>query len=285
MGPGASLKELRVDMWLSYSRIQKRTTCPRQDWFYYHERWRPRVESANLRFGSCLHKGLSEHFDTGEMPEDIFQREWEQYKGVELKYGARADWHSLMDLGTAMLSLFMAEHRHRIGTVYAIEQRFTMPITESLNLIGFIDLVADVMQDDGTWAVTVVDWKTASRSYTPVQISLSDQLTMYTLGSRVLRVRPERVAYCTMVKTKTPKIEWHFGQRGDQEVAELIAKANWAHDQILSGVNHRNPGQHCSWCDFAPICMGDEDMIAETLVQLEELPSEDDLKADVEVDN
>ncbi len=70
--------------------------------------------------------------------------------------------------------------------------------------IGTIDLVAEVKDRP-----TVVDFKTAGSDYEDHEAALSDQLTAYALAAPEAR----QVALCVLVKTKEPRIEWHFAKR------------------------------------------------------------------------
>src|SRR5438552_18793772 len=53
---------------LSYSRLQKYLTCPEQHRLHYIERFRAKVESASLVFGSVMHLALAEFFRHGNDP-------------------------------------------------------------------------------------------------------------------------------------------------------------------------------------------------------------------------
>jgi len=67
---------------------------------------------------------------------------------------------------------------------------------------------------------------------------------------------------------KEPQIEWHFAERSPGDVADYLAKVGLILDDIASGKFYKRPGKHCAYCDFLPVCLGDEKKIQETLVRI-----------------
>jgi putative RecB family exonuclease len=249
-------------MHLSYSRISKHSQCPFSYKCQYIDGWKPVKEPANLKYGSAIHAGIERFLTQGEMPVDAFQEEWLKSKDLDLDYGSKESWDSLNQSGIALMELFQAEHMPRFGQVYAVEHKFFIPFSESYDFLGFMDCVAEV---DGIW--TIVDFKTASRSYDESQVLLDDQLTTYAMAARTLGIEVERVAFMTLIKTKVPKIEWHFATRSDEQIEEFKSKARFVADDIARGRYEKRSGMHCSWCSYLPICSGNEAAIQETLRQ------------------
>jgi hypothetical protein len=77
----------------------------------------------------------------------------------------------------------------------------------------------------------------------------------------------EELAFCVLVKTTEPKIEWHLTKRGPERLAEFLGKAGYAAREIKAGEFDKRTGIHCSWCDFLPVCFGDQQKVEETLVK------------------
>lgn len=245
---------------LSYSRINRYLLCPEQYRLYYVENLRPRYPSASLVFGKTVHQALAQLFQTGEDPVSFFVENWNEAKKLELTYSQRDSWDRLHDTGRALLEKFLQEELPRIGNVTAAEKPFSLEITSlELPFIGFIDLIAEV---DGKR--TVVDFKTSGSAYQAHEVQMSDQLTAYQLAE------PEtaQTALCVLIKTKQPKIEWQVATRTAEQLVEYLAKLKLVAHEIRARQFYKRPGMWCGWCDFLPVCLGDQDQIGETLVQL-----------------
>ena len=154
----------------------------------------------------------------------------------------------------------MKEELGRIGQVKAVEKNFELNITGfDLPFIGVIDLLAEVDRKN-----TVADFKTAVSDYEDHEAPLSDQLTAYQLAEP----EAEQVAYCVLIKTREPKIEWHASNRSPEQLVEYLSKVGYLAREIKAGHFYKRSGKHCSWCDYLPICMGDAKKAQETLVQV-----------------
>jgi CRISPR/Cas system-associated exonuclease Cas4 (RecB family) len=245
---------------LSYSRINRYLTCPEQYRLYYLENLRPRIESAGLLFGALVHISLAELFRSGVDPAQTFRREWHNLKNIELHYNNRESWESLNGKGEKLLERFVLEELRRIQKVLGIEKRFELVITSlPLPFIGIVDLIGLV---DGQ--TTIVDFKTAASAYEDHEVALSDQLTAYWLADPQVK----KVALCVFVKTKEPRIEWHFAERDGGRLAEYLAKVRLVAGDIAAGKFYKRPGKHCGYCDFLAVCLGDKKKAQETLVKI-----------------
>jgi len=245
---------------LSYSRINRYLTCPEQYRLYYIENLRPRIESAGLVFGTTIHASLADYFRSRADPVEAFRRAWGNLKNVELRYSSRESWDDLYAKGENLLKKFLAEEAPRIEKLFGIERDFKLMVASlDLPFVGIVDLVAQV---DGQF--TVVDFKTAASDYEDHEVVLSDQLTAYFLGEPEAR----QVALCVLVKTKEPRIEWHFGKRNASQVAEYLTKVRIISDNIAARKFYKRPGRHCGYCDYLPVCLGDKKKARETLVKI-----------------
>jgi RecB family exonuclease len=245
---------------LSHSRINRYLTCPEQYRLHYVENLRPRYPNANLAFGQVVHKALAALFRGGEDPVKHFTECWATLREIDLSYAKRDSWEKFLASGQALLDLFVRETASRLTNITAVEKSFEIVVTRlGQPLVGIVDLVADL---DGK--KTVVDFKTASSTYKPHEVILADQLTAYALAE------PEavQIAFCVLVKTKTPKVDWYVSARTSDQIAEYIDKAGLVAANIASGRFYKRPGTWCSWCDFLPICLGDQQKVDETLIQI-----------------
>jgi putative RecB family exonuclease len=257
--PEASLDRSSIP-YLSHSRINRYLTCPEQYRLYYIERLRPRVDSASLVFGTVIHVAIADLFRTGEDPVEHFQRDWENLKDAHLRYKKRESWEDLNSKGRQLLRVFLEEEAPRVRATLGVERKFELRTTVlDTPFIGSIDLVAEM--NDRT---TVIDFKTAGSDYDDYEAALSDQLTAYALAEPSAR----QVALCVLVKTKEPRIEWHFAERNGEHLAEYLKKVRMVSDDIAAGKFYKRTGKHCSYCDFLPVCVGDRKKAQETLVKI-----------------
>ena len=245
---------------LSYSRVNRYLTCPEQYRLYYLERLRPKVESAGLVFGARIHLALADLFRSGVDPVDTFQKDWESLKDVELHYNKLESWEKLKETGVRLLEQFLKAEAPKIRQIESVEKKFELRVTLlELPFVGVADLVAQVVG-----LKTVVDFKTSNSDYDDHEVVLSDQLTAYWLADP----EAQKVALCVLIKTKEPKIEWHFAERDAGRLAEYLAKVQIVSGDIAAGKFYKRPGKWCSYCDFLPVCLGDEKKVQETLVRI-----------------
>lgn len=242
---------------LSFSRIQRYLTCPEQYRCHYILRLRPKVLSASLIFGQTIHQALTQFFHNGKAPAEFFVQHWGEVKAVPLRYSARETWDGLLERGKTLLTKFVSEELPKLERVVASEKAFELSVTSlKLPLVGIIDLLAEIGGE-----LTVVDFKTSGASYDDHEAPLSDQLTAYHLAEPEARQN----AFCVLVKTKEPRIEWHFSRRTGVQLTEFLAKVEHVAQDIAAQRFYKRPGQWCSWCDFLPLCLGDMQRVEETL--------------------
>lgn len=245
---------------LSFSQIDRYFRCPEQYRLYYIEGLRLKVPKANLVFGQILHQALATFFRDNEDPVKWFAQAWLALEKIDLTYGKKDSWEKFRVSGEGLLAKFLSEELSRITQVDAAEKKFELNITGlDLPLIGIIDLVARI---DGKR--TIADFKSSIKKYGEHEAPLSDQLTAYKLAEP----DAEQLAYWVFVKTAQPKIEWHPTNRTPTELTDFLWKAGYAAREIKAGNFYKRPGMHCSWCDFLPVCLGDEKKVEESLVRI-----------------
>ena len=245
----------------SHSRIDKYLRCPEQYRLYYVEGLRTRLPAASLMFGQVIHQALAALFRTGADPVAFFKESWGNLQHFEFSYAYRESWEKFSGIGQRLLEKFMQEELSRFGSVTAIEESFTLTITNlTIPFVGVIDYIGDI---DGKG--TILDFKTAGSAYADHEVLLNDQLTAYTL----VRPEAEQTALCVFVKTKEPRIEWYFSARRPQDLAEYVAKVEMVARDIAAGHFYKRPGKWCSYCDFLPVCVGDQAKARERLVRID----------------
>lgn len=245
---------------LSYSQINKYLTCPEKYRLWYREGLRPRVPSASLVFGQLIHQALAHLLGEDGDPVEYFRGAWESAKEVELDYGSRDSWEKLRERGVGLLQKFQEDELDKFEHVLSVEEPFEVEISGLKDpFVGVIDLVARM---DGKR--TLVDFKTSKSSYSGHEAEMSDQLVAYALANP----DADRVALCVLVKTKTPKIEWQFAELPVSRLQEYLWKARLVASEVEAGKFYKRPGLWCNWCDFLPVCLGNEEEAEETLVRI-----------------
>ena len=244
----------------SYSRLAKYLTCPEQYRLYYLERLRPRIPSASLVFGQILHQALAELLANQGDPVKYFQEAWRAVQRTDLRYGARDSCEKLSASGEELLSRFQAEELPKLGKVEYVEKPFSLDITTlDLPFVGIIDLVAHYEGQR-----TVIDFKTSAKAYEKHEVQLADQLTAYQLAEPTA----EQSAFCCLLKTKDSRIDWHVVRRTPNDLAEYLVKVGLTARAIQDGEFYKRSGFWCAWCDFLPVCLGDQKRVKENLIQL-----------------
>ena len=138
-----------------------------------------------------------------------------------------------MGKGEKLLQKFLREEVPKIQKVLSVEKKFELSVTSlPLPFIGIVDLTAEV---EGQ--TTIVDFKTAACAYEEHEVALSDQLTAYWLADP----QAQRVALCVLVKTKEPRIEWHFAERDAGRLAEYLIKIRLISEGIAAGSSTSGP--------------------------------------------
>lgn len=245
---------------LSYSRLNRYLLCPEQYRLYYVERLRPRVLPASLVFGQTVHQSLASFFHCQASPTDFFTEHWGEVKDTPLRYAYREAWDKLAERGKILLDLFVTQELPKLERIVASEKSFEFTVSSlRLPLVGIIDLLAVIGGE-----LTVVDFKTSGSAYNDHEVVLSDQLTTYHLAEPEAR----QSAFCVLVKTKEPRIEWHFSRRSGEQLTEFLGKVEVVAQDINARRFYKRPGQHCAWCDFLPCCMEDKQRAQETLMQI-----------------
>ncbi|GMW03104.1 MAG: hypothetical protein AMXMBFR84_42400 [Candidatus Hydrogenedentota bacterium] len=243
--------------YLSHSRVNRYLLCPEQYRLYYIEGLRPRISSASLEFGHCIHHALAGLFQSEKDPISLFLETWDTLKDVPLQYSRQETWDKLRERGQMLLSKFVLEEHWRISCVEASERPFELEVSSlETPLVGIIDLVARV---EGV--VSVVDFKTSGSAYQDHESALSDQLTAY----QIAVPHAKQCVFCVFVKTKEPRIEWHYSTRIGRDLMDYLTKVGLVGRQIAAGQFYKRPGKWCAQCDFLPVCLGDRKRVEETL--------------------
>jgi hypothetical protein len=137
----------------------------------------------------------------------------------------------------------------------AVEVTMKVPLVDPftgedlrISLLGVVDLL--LPEDDGQ---AIIDFKTSSRSAPPHEITHEVQLSCYAYLFRQATGQNESgLEIRSLVKTKTPKIEFHeYPARTEDHLRRLFALIREYIDAIDSGKFNYRPGWGwgCAMCD------------------------------------
>jgi hypothetical protein len=59
---------------------------------------------------------------------------------------------------------------------------------------------------------------------------------------------------------------WLYGPV--RHLSEFLIKTRLIAHEITGGHFYRRPGKRCSWCDYLPVCAGDEAAAPDTLIEI-----------------
>jgi CRISPR/Cas system-associated exonuclease Cas4 (RecB family) len=242
------------------------TACPRSYRLAYQLNIKPIKTPVELLIGKSTHKLIAESFlaRAANMIPDL-TGSLDAFWTDEMKAPAtRAEMENAKREAGRYACLFIKEVDL---TPLAVEKEFSIPVVNYENgdilpvpLVGIIDLVD---QPNGT--PRALEIKTRSRKGDDLQPRVSLELTCYAywIKSQLLSELNEDVnidkipvGYLNIIKTKTPSIQKQEGFRTIRDFIDLFETAKAVYENIMDGRFYRNPGTHCGWCEYAPVCAG-----------------------------
>lgn len=67
---------------------------------------------------------------------------------------------------------------------------------------------------------------------------------------------------------RSPQIDWLVGARSGEDLVAFLSKAEYIAGEIASERFYKRPGKWCTWCDYLPVCTGDQNKTREDLIQI-----------------
>lgn len=259
-------------MKLSKSRLTAFITCPQKYLIYYGLRIKPLKTPSQLITGSCTHHLISTHYlkIMSNEPCDlqiVLDEFWEKY---DLE---NADFADLEEMEAAKLqSLEFAKiflNETTLEPLYT-EYPFSLPIINvhtgealpDLELVGIIDLID---RPNGNGKTRALEIKTKAKKPDDFTAQTSLELTCYAYWLRFLHEQEVvPVGYVNIIKTKKPYIHWQPQERNEKDFVDLYHTIKKVSENIMDERFYRNPGVHCNWCDFKPVCLNDAPLIEKT---------------------
>ena len=261
-------------LYLSKSRMARYTTCPRSYRLAYQLGIKPVKTPVELLIGKSTHKLIAESFlarSINVIP-NLVKTLDDFWAGEMQEPATRVEVEKAKRESGSYAVLFINEVDL---TPLAIEREFSIPIVNYENgdvlpvpLVGIVDLVDRPNGSSSSpqgGMPRALEIKTRGRKADDLQPKVSLELTCYAYWIRhqLLSELGEEahddkipVGYLNIIKTKTPSIQKQEGFRATRDFIELFETAKAVYENIMKGMFYRNPGTHCGWCDYAPVCAG-----------------------------
>jgi len=260
---------------LSKSKLNSYIQCPEKYRLSYDLEIRPLKSDPALVEGSCLHHLVEsalvygKHLELDSILNLASERYWESapieacdYLTVENYYLAQKqcfnEARQFLTLIGDLEALSMEQH-----IAVPLTDPITMEQVPEINLQGYVDLI-DVVGD----CQRIIDIKTSNRKPNKGMSAISLELTMYAYLNSYPKFADSPVAYLNLIRTKEPKISWDENQRSVDDYVELVSICKNIAANILERRFWKNPGTHCSWCDYQTLCYRDYDQAEKKFGQL-----------------
>ncbi|GAG52839.1 unnamed protein product, partial [marine sediment metagenome] len=233
--------------YVSPSRLGLWIRCPLAFRFRYIDGIKsPTTQS--LFVGKMCHSGLEAFYRHRQLgvtlgAEDVAKRMidgWDEAVAEEgMRFATETDEMKAklqtVDLVAAYLAHIPEDEPRPLAVEATMEAPLVDPLTGEdfgISLLGIVDLVLD-----GQQGPVITDFKTAARGGTPAEITHEIQLSSYSYLFRRLDGRAEAgLEIRSLVKTKTPKIEFHhYDARSDAHFKRLFGAIREYLDALDTG--------------------------------------------------
>ncbi|GAG84230.1 unnamed protein product, partial [marine sediment metagenome] len=186
-----NLSEMRRNPHLSSSSIGDYIDCGMLYKFGRIDRIPRTFSSDSLQYGSCIHRVLDNYYQgkmiNGPLSQEevlsLFEKYWTEAVGgkLEVKFAKGKDFETYLTDGRKLLTTYLDELPEDNFKILAIEEPFSFTIENlDLPIIGQTDLILE----DPSGTIIIVDWKTAGKSYSRDEIDKNQQLTLYQMAAR-----------------------------------------------------------------------------------------------------
>jgi len=190
-------------------------------------------------------------------PEDVATRMvdgWDEAVASEsMQFESMDEEGTLKKQAVDLVAAYMEHTADMSETPLAVETSMDAPLIDpdsgedlGIPLMGIVDLITD--NRDGP---SITDFKTSARSSPPHEITHEIQLTSYAYLFRQATGDEEGgLEIRSLIKTKTPKVEFHSYQaRTERHFRRLFSVIRAYLDNLDSGCFVFRPGFGCVMCD------------------------------------
>ncbi len=228
------------------------------------DRKTPECINDSRIFGSAIHRALKvfhrermygNFLDVEELVRG-FAQSWreEAEDRISIRWSPQADFETLLVYGGLLLEAYHAAHPRDGYRVIAVEEPFHLSVEGiPVPIVGVIDLV----EEDSSGTVVVVDFKTTGRSYSSEEVNRSLQLTLYSMAVRGggFSDREILVRYDCLIKTRKPGFQQYYSIRTAEDEARAVRKIRQVWDGVVKGVFIPNDQSwKCQRCEYRGHC-------------------------------
>lgn len=219
--------------------------------------------TANMFLGKAVHAGLECLYRHRQLGVDMAVDEiaaWIDVSWHGVMENEQIQWESADEetrtrtQAKELVAAYMKQVSPEEGQPMAVETRLQVPLIDptsgedfGIPLLGVVDLVLA-----GADGPLICDFKSCSKSNNPVEILHEVQLTAYSyLFRRMANETENGLEIRSLIKTKTPKIEFHrYSSRSDVHFRRFFQLIRAYLDDLDAGRFVYRPGWTCSMCDY-----------------------------------
>jgi putative RecB family exonuclease len=247
--------------YISPSRLNCWLRCPLAWKLRYIDGIRTPTTPA-LFLGKMVHRGLEVAYRHCQLcvelsAEDVATKmvdDWDEIADTEsMQFKSLQEEGTLKKQAVDLVTVYLQQMADALETPLAVETSMEAPLVDpetgedlGIPLLGIVDLITD--NRDGP---SIIDFKTAARSSPAHEITHEIQLTSYAYLFRQATGDEEGVLEIrTIIKTKTPKLQFHTYQaRSERHFRRLFSVIRAYLDDLDSGRFVFRPGFGCVMCD------------------------------------
>jgi putative RecB family exonuclease len=260
---GMELSELRQKPHLSASGINEYVDCSLLYRFGRIDRLPMEFISAELEFGTVIHKVLEEFYrakmigerrllkDLHELFRTLWKKATTERTDIQYQEGQNAEMLSMM--GVDLITVWFNKLQEDNFQVIGVEEAFSFNIPGvSAPIIGAIDLV----EEDESGAIIITDFKTSGRSYSIDEVDRNQQLTVYQMAMKQSGHSNEiLLKFDCLIKTRSPKLESYWTTRSETDEIRMERKIRQVWSGISKGIFIPNDTSwKCPRCHYRKAC-------------------------------
>jgi len=258
------ISELRKQPHLSASSVGLYLDCSLAYKFRYVDRLIQEGISDALVFGSAIHAVLEQFYNSlmvgvlhpVDALVDLWELTWREHAKDrdDIEWRKGNTYESAMAEGRGLLQAFSKKLEIMDTAIIGVEEAFSFCI-EGLDIpvIGVFDLVLE----DSSGIVTIVDHKTRAKMLSDHEANQSLQASIYGLAARKIgyRTRDMLLRFDCLIKTKEPRFEQVYTTRSELETFQVARLIQEVWKGIQSEVWLPNLGSwKCSGCGYKHAC-------------------------------
>jgi len=257
------IMELKKRPHLSASGIKDYAECSLKYRFSRVDKLKPEGTSDALELGSCIHKALADFHQERMIGNKLsiqelhesFEGHWKSVIEVkhDIKYKKGNGFDTLLQDGKNLLTTYYDNLPDEKFTVLALEEPFSFNIPDlPIPIIGVFDMI----EQDESGTIIIVDFKTSSKSYSSSDVDQSQQLTIYQMGLKQNGYRDREILlrFDCLIKTKVPKFEQYYTTRSEIDEKRLAKKIYCIFSAIEKNIFLPNESWKCGGCSFRRHC-------------------------------